>query len=312
MKKKILVGVVLVAVIAAAGAGGFYYYMEQQLFGRVEGQYFDSDGVRIHYTDEGQGDPVILIHGFSVNADIQWRRPGVTQALSKEFRVIALDNRGHGLSDKPHDPAQYGTALCEDVIRLMDHLGIEKAAVAGYSMGGMITMKLIATHPERLVCAAPCAYGWAEQRPEDGEGLGRLVASLKAGEGFGPLFEILTPLSQDKPDPKTSARMNGFLTALNDQQALAAAVESWPALLVDEASLRANEVPVLAIVGADDPLKRDVDRMVGVMNHLDVVYIDGRNHMNAITDEFIDRLKGFIEDSYGAAKDETTALPAAA
>ncbi|HEX72751.1 MAG TPA: alpha/beta fold hydrolase, partial [Candidatus Hydrogenedentes bacterium] len=93
---------------------------------RVTGDYFDSNGVRIHYTVEGAGDPVILVHGFAANADLNWRLPGVTKALAKEFRVIALDNRGHGLSDKPHDPQQYGAEMIEDVVRLMDHLGIEK------------------------------------------------------------------------------------------------------------------------------------------------------------------------------------------
>jgi pimeloyl-ACP methyl ester carboxylesterase len=104
---------------------------------RVEGHYFESGGVRLHFTDEGSGPPVVLLHGFAVNADLNWRLPGVTQALTPEFRVISLDLRGHGLSGKPHEPEQYGRLMADDVIALLDHLGIEKAHVVGYSLGGI-------------------------------------------------------------------------------------------------------------------------------------------------------------------------------
>jgi pimeloyl-ACP methyl ester carboxylesterase len=294
-------------------AGGGYAYIRHQLFARVEGQYFDSNGVQIHYTDEGTGDPVILLHGFSVNADIQWRRPGLHQAFVKEFRVITMDNRGHGLSGKPHDPAAYGTEFCDDIIRLMDHLGIEKAAVAGYSMGGMITMKLIATHPDRLVCAAPCAYGWAQESPESQAPLAALVESLEAGKGLGPLFELLTPLNEPMPDPGRTAQMDAYLQAINDQQALAALIRSWPQMLVTAEQLQANQVPVMEIIGANDPLRVDVDRMNGVMNNLRIVYIPDTNHMNAITPEFIQTLSDFIQENYAAERENTTEpLPAAA
>ena len=80
-----------------------------------------------------------------------WKLPRVFQKLSKRYRVIALDNRGHGKSDKPYDPAQYGLELVDDVVRLMDHLGIAKAHVVGYSLGGFITLKLALRHPEPAV-----------------------------------------------------------------------------------------------------------------------------------------------------------------
>ncbi len=90
--------------------------------------------------------------------------PRVFQRLSRRYRVIALDNRGHGKSDKPYDPAQYGLELVDDVVRLMDHLGIAKAHVVGYSLGGFITLKLALRHPERLLSAAPCGAGWSPIR----------------------------------------------------------------------------------------------------------------------------------------------------
>src|SRR5262245_60178433 len=100
---------------------------------------FDSNGVKIRYTDQGKGEPVLLIHGFGANAEMQWALPGVVKDLAKDYRVIAYDNRGHGKSDKPHDPKKYGAEMVEDAVRLLDHLKIKKAHVVGYSMGAIIT-----------------------------------------------------------------------------------------------------------------------------------------------------------------------------
>src|SRR5262245_35775796 len=76
----------------------------------VKKPYFDSDGVKIHYVVQGKedGEPVLLIHGFSANIERQWEP--VLKVLAKDYKVIALDCRGHGGSDKPHDPKKYGLA----------------------------------------------------------------------------------------------------------------------------------------------------------------------------------------------------------
>src|SRR5690242_19535896 len=108
---------------------------------------FESDGVQIHYTVAGKGTPVVLIHGLYASAKTNWELPGIVADLAKSHTVIALDNRGHGQSDKPEKEGEYGVKMVEDVVRLLDHLHIEKAEVAGYSMGGMITMKLLTLHP---------------------------------------------------------------------------------------------------------------------------------------------------------------------
>ena len=79
--------------------------------------YFDSDGVRIHYAVYGAGEPVVLVHGYGVTADINWRLPGLIPAFAKRYQVNVLDVRGHGRSGKPHDPAQYGVKMSEDVVR---------------------------------------------------------------------------------------------------------------------------------------------------------------------------------------------------
>lgn len=121
---------------------------------------FNSAGVRIHYVVAGQGDPVILIHGLGASAAINWGAPGLINELSKRYEVIALDCRGHGLSDKPTAEGTYGTNMVEDVARLMDHLHIAQARVVGYSMGGMIGLKLAVMHPDRVTSLVLAGMGW--------------------------------------------------------------------------------------------------------------------------------------------------------
>jgi pimeloyl-ACP methyl ester carboxylesterase len=113
---------------------------------------FDSDGIEIAYRDEGEGDPILLIHGFASNHGINWVGPGWFDTLGEAgYRVIALDNRGHGQSEKLYDPALYPRALWPAMRRrLLDHLGIEQAAVMGYSMGARISAFLSMDAPERV------------------------------------------------------------------------------------------------------------------------------------------------------------------
>lgn len=123
---------------------------------------FISDGVEIFYTDEGTGVPIILIHGYTVTADKEFRVKGLTDRLSSEFRVISIDNRGHGKSGMYHAPGAYGVQMVKDVISLMDYLKIDKSNFIGYSMGGMIINKLVSMYPERVIKAVSGGSGWSE------------------------------------------------------------------------------------------------------------------------------------------------------
>jgi pimeloyl-ACP methyl ester carboxylesterase len=113
---------------------------------------FDSDGVRIAYIDEGEGEPILLIHGFASNVAANWRDAHWSaRAHEAGRRVIAYDNRGHGLSEKLYDPARYGApTMAEDAVNLLDHLDIGRADVMGYSMGARIAAFLVLAHPERV------------------------------------------------------------------------------------------------------------------------------------------------------------------
>ena len=120
---------------------------------RATAEDFVSKGVKLRYVVEGQGPPVVLIHGLTLDVESQWADPGIIKALAQDYRVIALDCRGHGKSDKPHEAAAYGMEMVEDVCRLLDHLQIKKAHIIGYSLGGSIALKLLTSHPEHCSSA---------------------------------------------------------------------------------------------------------------------------------------------------------------
>ena len=276
---------------------------------RVVRNYFDSAGVRVHYTDEGQGTPVVLVHGLAINADIQWRRRGLTQALSKGYRVIALDLRGHGLSDKPHDPAMYGVQMADDVIRLLDHLNIKKAHVVGYSFGGFITLKLVATHPERLLSAAVCGAGWEQPTAENLTFAEAVAKALEAGEGFGPLNKRLG-LGPESPRLRDKLMMKLALHYLNDRQALAAVMRGGRGLAVTEEELRANHVPVLAMVGSMDGLRPSVEELGKRMTNCELMLIEGGGHMNTTgKPAFLEKLKDFLARHAPEKSDSALVLP---
>ncbi len=102
--------------------------------------------------DEGEGEPIVLVHGFASNKEVNWVFPGwVTTLTGAGRRVIALDNRGHGASTKLYDPAAYHSSImAEDVRALLDHLSLRRADVMGYSMGARITAYLALAHPQRV------------------------------------------------------------------------------------------------------------------------------------------------------------------
>ena len=133
--------------------------------------FFDSSAVSIHYVTEGDGPPVMLVHGLSSSIELNWRRPGVITALvAAGHRVVALDCRGHGRSGKPHDAASYGDGkMAADVIALMDHLETAKSDLVGYSMGGAIAASLLVRHPERFERVVLGGVGdWVLRTPRGG------------------------------------------------------------------------------------------------------------------------------------------------
>jgi pimeloyl-ACP methyl ester carboxylesterase len=260
----------------------------------AEDAYFDSNGVKIHYIVEGKGEPVLLIHGFTSSIEGQWVAPGIFKALAKDYRVIALDNRGHGKSGKPHDPKKYGTEMVEDAVRLLDHLKIDKAYVVGYSMGGTIVSKLLVRHPDRVRSAVMGGSGGYREGAIPIR-IEVLADSLEQGKGFGPLIEFLTPPGRPKPTPEQIRPINQRLEASNDVKALAAVIRGMKGLATSYDELKANKVPTLAVVGEDDPLKKGVDDIKDRMGHLRVVVIPMADHVSAFySPMFVREVKAFL------------------
>ncbi len=260
----------------------------------AEDRFFDSKGVKIHFVVEGQGEPVLLIHGFAANIHFQWGMPGVLKALAKDYQVIALDCRGHGQSGKPHDPQMYGMEVVEDLVRLLDHLKIQKAHVVGYSMGAYITLKLITTHPERLLSATLGGAGWSKTL--DTRFRDELAESLERGKGIGPLLLLLNPPGRPKPTAEQIKLASQLIVAMNDVKALVAVTRGLNAVFtVPEDDLQHCTVPTLSIIGEIDPLKKGVDDLKGRLNDLKIIVVPGADHMNAFwRPEFIQGLKDFL------------------
>ncbi|MBI1321234.1 MAG: alpha/beta fold hydrolase [Candidatus Hydrogenedens sp.] len=156
---------VQIAVFAALAVLTTLFYLSLVLFVRVPGHYFDSNGARLYYTDEGQGEPVVLVHGFAADGHLNWRLPGVVDLLKQDYRVITLDARAHGKSAKPHEHGQYGMEMVDDIARLMDHLGIEKAHLAGYSMGGFLSLSVCGTLSRTASVADPGRFRLVSPEP---------------------------------------------------------------------------------------------------------------------------------------------------
>ena len=260
----------------------------------IEDGYFDSNGVKIHYTVQGSGEPVLLIHGFTASIPIQWGQPGITAALAAHYRVIALDNRGHGLSGKPHDPKKYGKEMVEDSVRLLDHLKIKKAHVIGYSMGAMLAGNLLANHPDRLLSVTLGGAG-VIRKSTNMEFFDTLANSLEKDKSIGPLIDFLTPPGQAKPSAETIKTYNLMLRTFSDVQALADVVRSWKELTVSDDALKANKLPVQGVVGDRDPLKTSLEELKGVLPGLQIVTVAEGDHMNTFQKPaFLQDLEAFL------------------
>ena len=243
------------------------------------GAFFDSDGLRIRYVVQGSGPAVLLLHGFSVNLELNWTATGILDSLASRYTVIALDQRGHGASDKPHDPAAYGTNFVADIVRLLDHLGLERVHIVGYSMGSAIALKLLTTHPERVASAVLGGGGWRPAELDPPHRLVRWQRELaRAERGETTIAEVVAEPDAPPLPPEITAVLNR-----NDPAALVAVLKGNRELFtVSEAELRTNNVPVLALVGDADWARDDVERMRGVMATLEVVILDGATHLTAV------------------------------
>ena len=216
------------------------------------------------------------------------------------MRVISMDIRGHGRSGKPHDAARYGHHLMDDLTRLLDHLELERAHVAGYSLGGFIALKLATVRPERLLSVAVLGAGW--EPPENKvflRALPKLADDLRAGKGIGPLMEHLGD-ERRKPGLLHRLWVRLLTRYANDSTALMALVRSIPVLAVTEAELRSIDLAVCSIVGSRDPFIANVHAMRGKISDHTVCVVDGGDHIGTPRrPEFKAALHSFLTQRIG-------------
>lgn len=227
--------------------------------------YTDSQGVRIHYQVQGDGPPLVLQHGFTGSLEA-WRHFGYVHALQHDYQCILLDARGHGASDKPHDPPAYALpSRVGDVVAVLDALHIPKANFFGYSMGGWIGFGMAKYAPERVHAllvggAHPYAdHSWDAFRQIDGTDPEAFIAALEA--------VIAQRIPQElKP-----------IVLANDLRALAAAAQERPAL---EEVLPSMAMPCLLLVGEADARYPAVQECAKQIAHATLVSLPGCNHVS--------------------------------
>jgi len=233
--------------------------------------YFSSESINIAYEVYGEGAPVVLVHGFASNGHVNWVATGWVEALVKAgYQAITIDNRGHGASEKLYDSALYpARKMAVDVINLIDHLGVQRAALMGYSMGARISAFAVLSAPERLCCAV---FG----------GLGiNMVHGLSDSSDI--VSALLAP-TLGEVTHKTGRQFRIFAEhTQSDLKALAACMASSRDPIGKE-DIAKISMPVLVAVGSEDAVGGRPEPLAGLMPNGDALVIEGRDHMRSTGD----------------------------
>jgi pimeloyl-ACP methyl ester carboxylesterase len=280
-----------------------------------DGSFTTSDGIKIHYITAGTGGSwVVLIHGYSDSAQRMWFNTGIAQEIAKTHRVVALDNRNHGQSDKPQ-PGGSGKAL--DVVELMDHLHIQKAHIHGYSMGGGMVGQLLGMIPDRFITAGFGGSGMTETDPElrskaaaldeampkatgdDAAAMDRFRARVAAARpgGAAPAAGAAPATGAAATEARGAGAGRGAGTASASRGAAAPAGTPTAGSSVDISKL---SIPIMAVNGSfDNPYSKSL-RLWREAKIFENVILPGRTHLTAIgvgaktPQLYIDSIASFI------------------
>lgn len=229
---------------------------------------FDSDGVRLHYELAGpeDGEPVILVHGFASDYQLNWVGSRWQETLAGSGRlVVGLDCRGHGSSEKPHDPEAYArTTMAGDVDRLLRHLDVTQADYLGYSMGARIGLDVLVHHGQRIRRAVLGGLGiWR------GRSGAELIARRLRGDA-----------SVEDPQAETFYRFAAARPE-NDLEALACCILG-PQPVMDDGDLGHIRIPVAIMAGDRDQVALNAPELAAQIPGARYVALEGRDHMNAV------------------------------
>jgi pimeloyl-ACP methyl ester carboxylesterase len=248
--------------------------------------YFDSGSVRLHYLDCGMGPAVVLIHSMASTLQHSWVDTGWVEELRSNYRVVAMDCRGHGMSAKSDDPDFYtADKMADDVVRLIDQLQIGRTLVAGYSMGACVALNMAVRYGDRvraMVIGGVSSRAYKEPPRED---LERMVEVLRADDAT--LFT-----------DKAALFMRSFcLKNGNDPKALAAfSLHRRPD--VEQHQLASIRGPVLIAAGTRDAVVQGVDELAASIPDARVITLEGRTHIDALSDP---RFKGAAAEFFAAS-----------
>jgi pimeloyl-ACP methyl ester carboxylesterase len=233
---------------------------------------FHHGAVEIAYLDEGEGEPILLVHGFASSKNVNWVYPTWVSELKKNGRrVIAFDNRGHGDSGKLYDADDYEIGIMAgDISALMDHLKIERADIMGYSLGSRMTAVLALREPQRLRSAIL-----------GGIGIG-LIEGGGPGENVAQALEA--PSLEDVTDPVGRTFRAFADQTRSDRRALAACLRGSRRLMTREEAA-AIKVPVMIAVGSADEIAGSAQALGKIIAGSEVLDIPNRDHMRAVGDK---------------------------
>ena len=241
--------------------------------------FFDSNGVRMRYVEQGAGSPVVMLHGYTGTLDRHFVASGVFATIARDHRAVAMDLRGHGKSGKPHDAAQYGAEMAADVVRLLDHLKIPRAHVLGYSLGGFIASRLATLHPDRLISVVYVAS--LPLRTNDlfmDKFAEESISELESDLPFKSLAIALQPPGSKPPSDDEIRKAVAPLVTANDVKALAALWRGYKTLMISPQQLTAVKVASIVITGSADMNAAGVPELNKTQPQIRTVVVEGAQH----------------------------------
>lgn len=247
--------------------------------------FFTNDGVKIYYEVEGEGAPVLLIHGFASSMDLNWKRNGWVKVLKDNYKVILIDCRGHGKSDKPYDETSYGQKVDNDIVKLLEHLSIKKANLFGYSMGALITYRLLLSKPEIFISAILGGFvlNFRENEKERSafrEGIKRRIQAFKE-ENIDQVKDPIARRFREYAEIRgndliaLAAHEGGFLKQQTETTTSPDQIKDY---------LKKLDVPVLTVVGSNETIPGDKSLVAQIVPDACHFQIEGKDHLTVVSD----------------------------